>query len=133
MATRSMIAKKEKNGFVGIYCHWDGYPEHHLPILENSYNSEELVDQLIALGSISRLGNKIGTKQNFNKIEDDDSCLAYHRDREEEFYQTIAASAKELLTDAKELWLEYLYVFTENGWKHFKIGKIDLDSNPNLV
>jgi hypothetical protein len=128
-----MIAKKEKNGFVGIYCHWEGYPEHHLPILENSYNSSELVDQLIALGSISRLGNKIGTKQNFETPEDEDPCLAYHRDKGEEFSQTIVTSAKELLAEAEELWLEYLYVFTENGWKHFKISKIDLDSNPNFV
>jgi hypothetical protein len=133
MATRSLIAKKEKNGFIGIYCHWDGYPEHQLPILENSYNSSELVDQLIALGSISILGNKIGTKQNFETPEDEDSCLAYHRDKGEEFSQTIVTSAKELLAEAEELWLDYLYVFTENGWKHFEISKIDLDSNPNFV
>ena len=133
MATRSLIAKKEKNGFIGIYCHWDGYPEHQLPILENSYNSSELVDQLIALGSISILGNKIGTKQNFETPEDEDTCLAYHRDKGEEFSQTIVTSAKELLAEAEELWLDYLYVFTENGWKHFEISKIDLDSNPNFV
>lgn len=33
MGTRSIIAKVDGDGFIGRYCHWDGYPSHMLPEL----------------------------------------------------------------------------------------------------
>lgn len=72
MATRSTIAIQNEDGTVtGIYCHWDGYPEHNGKILVNDYTTEEKVRELIALGDISSLGSTI------NETE------AYGRDRGE--------------------------------------------------
>ena len=72
MATRSTIAIQNEDGTVtGIYCHWDGYPEHNGKILVNDYTTEEKVRELIALGDISSLGSTI------------DKTEAYGRDRGE--------------------------------------------------
>lgn len=63
MSTRSAIIIEEANGTAkGIYCHFDGYLDHHKPILLKHYNKEEKVRQLIALGDISSLAEEIGEK-----------------------------------------------------------------------
>ena len=49
MATRSKIAIEDQDGTVrSIYCHWDGYPSHHGPILLEHYTTQEKVESLIA-------------------------------------------------------------------------------------
>lgn len=56
MATRSAIGYALPSGKIrAVYCHWDGYPEHHLPILEEHYNSLRKVQALIRPGSMSSL------------------------------------------------------------------------------
>lgn len=37
MGTRSVIGKPEGDGFIGRYCHWDGYPEGQGPVLFKLY------------------------------------------------------------------------------------------------
>jgi hypothetical protein len=75
-----------------IYCHWDGYPEHHLPILREHYNTVEKAEELLSLGNISVLAPKVkpdpGMEHSFeNPIRDltgrMDVTIAYHRDRGE--------------------------------------------------
>ena len=47
MSTKSKIAiKVGDNKYKHIYSHWDGYPEHHVPILKNNYNTEKKVEKL---------------------------------------------------------------------------------------
>ena len=56
MGTRSAIGVVEPNGTIrAVYCHWDGYPEHHLPILQEHYNTAAKARKLIAPGSMSSL------------------------------------------------------------------------------
>lgn len=43
MATRSTISAKIGDSIHSIYCHWDGYPSHHNPILTKHYNTQEAV------------------------------------------------------------------------------------------
>jgi hypothetical protein len=51
MSTRWQIAAKLGDGtYGGIYVHCDGYPEHALETLQYSYDVQERVDALIALG-----------------------------------------------------------------------------------
>lgn len=83
MSTRSRIGILEPDGSVtSIYCHWDGYVDHHGPILRDHYKTEAKVRALMALGSISSLGEEIGEKHNFeNPLPG--VCTAYGRDRGE--------------------------------------------------
>ncbi|WP_405734888.1 hypothetical protein OG607_41340 [Streptomyces sp. NBC_01537] len=37
LATRSFIARPTETGYTGVYCHWDGYPSHQLPLLLAAY------------------------------------------------------------------------------------------------
>ena len=95
MSTRSYIAKKLKdNTYKYIYCHSDGYLEHNGVILNKYYSKESEVDELLALGSISCLGNYPGDDDasrpddvEYNKWyrRGMNQCIAYHRDMGREF------------------------------------------------
>ena len=87
MATRSTIAIENADGTVtGIYCHWDGGFWHVGPTLLEHYASEGLVRELISLGDISSLGERIhpteGSDHSFNKPEKGVTVF-YGRDRGE--------------------------------------------------
>ena len=56
MGTRSAIGYQLPCGRIrAVYCHWDGYPKHQVPILIEHYNSLEKVKALIKPGSMSSL------------------------------------------------------------------------------
>lgn len=73
MSTNATIVTKLENdkGFMAIYLHWDGYPDHTFNMLINHYNTQESVDELMLLGDLSSIDYTIGT------------CVAYHRDKKE--------------------------------------------------
>jgi hypothetical protein len=105
MATRSFIAYKDGETFKSVYCHWDGYPEHHLPILENNYTTFSKVEELLEHGTISVL------KENVN------DCEFYHRDRKEPLRKPLVTnSVQSLLEHTKGSGCEYLYIFAEGKW-----------------
>lgn len=57
MSTRSYICKELPNGkYKTIYCHFDGYVDHNGLFLNDIYNTEKKVDELINLGNLSTLG-----------------------------------------------------------------------------
>jgi hypothetical protein len=113
MATRSIVAKKNSNGSsVGIYVHYDGST--HMEILQEYYSTPEKVDALIALGSLSVLGSSIGQKQEFTQ-PDQDTCVAYHRDRGESWEQVLADNDAELRQQATDLGCEYIYRYSFGG------------------
>jgi len=99
MGTRSTIAIQNEDGSVtGIYCHWDGYLSNNGQILQDHYQDEAKIRELIALGDLSSLGAEIGTKHNFDRAPDGE-CNAYGRDR------------GETGTEAR----------TEHNWRQFKL------------
>ena len=66
MATRSNIAMKTTTGnIVSVYCHWDGYVANNGKILLENYTDIDKIEALVALGSISSLGEQVGDKQDF--------------------------------------------------------------------
>ena len=70
MGTRSRIGVvNPDDSITSIYCHWDGYPEHHLPILTGHYTTEDKAADLIALGSLSSLEPEIGVRHNFDCLQ----------------------------------------------------------------
>ncbi len=85
MGTRSTINLELEDGTIkSIYCHWDGYPDHHLPILEEQYNTFEKVKALIDLGDLSVLDVSIECPEgHYFKTPIPGYCVAYGRDRGE--------------------------------------------------
>ena len=115
MATRSNIGILNQDGTVDyIYCHFDGYLEYNGQILQEHYNTENRVKQLLSLGDLSVLGEVIGEKQDFNN-RTKGSCLAYGRDRGE---TGVEARKCSYVDYTKEYFEEYIYLFTPGkGWQ----------------
>jgi len=108
MATRSRLrAKVDGKILKPIYCHWDGHSETKLPILNENYNTDEKVKELMALGNLSALHPKVKPDEEQEHSFDNPAegvTVAYHRDRGEdlEFW-----SARQ----------EYNYLYENGIWK----------------
>ena len=90
MSTRAMVKIfRDDLTQTGIYIHWDGYIEYTGVILQAFYNTPEKVEKLIALGDLSSIDERTepSGEHSYNKPEQG-VCVAYHRDRGEEFTQT---------------------------------------------
>ena len=86
MATRAIIAKLDDNGVQAIYSHSDNYLEHTGKILDQHYQDEDKVDELLSLGDVSIVDENIGVKIDFNDYKlraENKQCLFYARDRGE--------------------------------------------------
>lgn len=140
MGTRSAIVEKTDTGeFRGIYCHWDGYLSHNGRILLEHYTTPEKVSQLISLGYISSLGNRIAPDENEEHSYDSpvkDITVAYFRDRNEDLddVSTIVGSTLEDVLGCIDY--AYAYVFINNEWYLYdyeqtlvKLSEIDLDND----
>lgn len=105
MGTRSTIGIRRLDGTVTkIYCHWDGYIEGNGMLLQLCYDTPEKIEALLKLGNLSSLNEYIEPKghHTFERPERN-VCVAYHRDRGEEF-ATIPYNQTE----------EFNYMFDEN-------------------
>lgn len=63
MSTRCLIGIKKVNKYEYVYCHFDGYPEGVGETLVNSYDYEEIIEELISGGDMSSLGDSIKTTE----------------------------------------------------------------------
>lgn len=121
MGTRSQIGILEPDGSVtSIYCHWDGYVEHHGPILRDHYKTEEKVRALMALGDISVLGAEIGEKHDFDHAPEG-VCNAYGRDRGE---NDTAARREALDVFAEHHAWAYLFDPTKSTWNVIELRNV---------
>lgn len=116
MATRSRIAIEDQTGKVrSIYCHWDGYPSNNGRILLEHFQTQEKVESLIKLGSISSLNKNVeipeGVTHNFGSPADG-IVVAYHRDRREDLEIRDHDSVGDFVNSDVE---EYGYIFTAAG------------------
>ena len=118
MSTHAAIITKTENGYAGIYCHNDGYPEHVGRILKEHYTDPKKVAELIALGDISSLGSKLsGGYTHSYSHPDDDTVIAYCRDRGEE--RTKAKTGKTWREVADQIDGEpNTYIFDGVNWSH---------------
>lgn len=121
MATRSTIAILNNDGTItAIYCHWDGYLEHHGLILSEYYTEQSKVKELINNGDLSALRENINpTEEHSFEKPQDDVCIYYHRDRGEQWESNKPTNYNGL----SELWdafknsdREYLYIYIGNDW-----------------
>ena len=106
MATRSVIAKLDDKGVQAIYCHNDGYLSNNGKILDQHYQNEVKVDNLIAQGDCSSLKDTI------------EDTIFYMRDRGEENKEaTNLNNETKLLEFAfEECDAELVYMFAYGSW-----------------
>jgi hypothetical protein len=106
MATRSTIAVQHTDGTISqIYCHWDGYLEHHGKILLTHYSTLEQVENLVQYGDMSVLH----VTANWSTY--------YHRDREEDWEQVKPILFNSLSEYRNQLnQEEFNYIFKNGRW-----------------
>jgi hypothetical protein len=116
MATRSTIAMENPDGSVtSIYCHWDGDPKNNGRILLEQYSDPEKVKALIALGSLSSLGDQVAPPEDTAHSFDSPIpgvTVAYRRDRGDMMRQ---GKHKEVASFFNSDFQKYGYLFTQEG------------------
>lgn len=142
MATRSAIAVETPRGALrAVYCHWDGYPSHHLPILQGRYNSARKAAALIAPGDISCLRTRntwqsgptlrdahgepvLDHEGNWCSVGDRHPQPLYYFERGESGTQPrLFASLEDLAQWADGCGCEHVYVFRPRvGWLHSPVS-----------
>ena len=129
MATRSNIAMKTKEGkIVSVYCHWDGYVANNGRILLENYADISKIEALVALGSISSLGEAIGEQQDFDdrSTQKDNWTLFYSRDRGEELMIQEYDDIPSWIADMEE----YAYLWNGQDWLVNDHGETDANGYP---
>ena len=129
MATRSNIAMKTQEGkIVSVYCHWDGYVANNGHILLENYADISKIEALVALGSISSLGEQIGDKQDFmdRDTQKDEWTLFYSRDRGEQLSIQEYADIPSWIADMEE----YAYLWNGTEWLVNDHGATDANGYP---
>lgn len=120
MATRSRIGMQRNDGtIISVYCHWDGYPKHHYPILRENYNTVEKVEELISGGDISSLGKFHTAPDNVPHSWDSPAnsvTVYYGRDRGELYTEPRTDGC---FSEWKNRFEEYNYLFVDGIWKVF--------------
>lgn len=123
MSTRSNIAiQLEDDKFKVIYCHSDGYLTYNGAMLLKHYNTRDKIEELIKLGDLSCLAPQINPDPNkphsFEyENRQDNVCVAYGRDRNEENTQARILSKDEMFSNS---WIEFFYIFTlDDKWKYY--------------
>ena len=120
MATRSTIAKLGKNGIIkAVYCHSDGYLEYNGKMLNEYYQDESKVDELLAQGDVSSLNENIGEKLPFNDYKlfaEKEQCRFYHRDRGEDFMFNEFESDIEYIEYAGDVANGFIYLYAFGYW-----------------
>jgi hypothetical protein len=116
MATRSGIGIEHDDGtVVGVYCHWDGYPEGAGKILDEHYREPAKVAALVELGNISSLAQEIGERHPFQERRDDWTTF-YGRDRGETDTGPKTFDDREAFRESlRRSGVEFLYLFTAAG------------------
>jgi hypothetical protein len=118
MSTRSDIIVQRRNGkFARVYCHWDGYLEHNGKLLHENYNTQQLVEKLVAPGDMSSLGTKC-TKPRGHTFDKpvNGFTVYYGRDRGE---RDTASRVFDSLAEAwpcEDTWTEFTYVWLDGQW-----------------
>lgn len=122
MSTNSLIARENIDGSLdAIYCHWDGYPEHHMPILNGHYTTQGKVDALIELGDLSALAEEIGSKHSFDSYETYPTwCIAYGRDRDEHDLKARHFSDRNHLEECAAEPYIYIFLSSKTQWLFYE-------------
>ncbi len=119
MATRSRIGIQNADGTItSIYCHYDGYMGHNGKMLLNHYAEEAKVRELISLGDMSSLHEKVSptSEHSFDNPEEG-VCVFYGRDRRE---KDVEARTSENIREFLKIGEEYNYLYRGGMWYKVK-------------
>ena len=121
MATRATIAKLDDKGVLAIYSHSDNYLAHTGKILDQHYQDESKVDELLSHGDLSIINENIGVKLDFNDYDlfhKNKQCRFYNRDRGENRAQAeVLKDETELLEFAFEQCdADLVYMYAYGSW-----------------
>lgn len=123
MSTNSIIAKKiGKDKYRAIFCQCDGELTDNGRILSKYYTTSERVDQLLELGDLYALGERLSETEKGEAGED--VTIAYARDRGEELCPAKEYPLEELF----DLDTPYVYIFIkEDKWVYSGWGGLESD------
>ena len=120
MGTRSAIGYLIPSGkIIASYCHWDGHPDHQMPILKEHYISYRLARALVRLGSMSSLR----TDRDWEGNEKVPGPL-YHAERgdgDPPHQNATVASAQKYWRDQCDCEHMYIYMEDMGGWEHYRL------------
>ena len=117
MGTRSLIGKQLNDGSIlGVYCHYDGYPEYNGRMLRDHFDTDEKVNKLIDGGDMSCTWTNAGWN---NETLPESGPLHYTARGE-----SLESNAPQLYKDLNEFLCaaddnygaEYTYHYTSAGW-----------------
>lgn len=122
MSTRCRIGICNDDGTIqSIYHHYDGYPEHMVPLLTTYYKDEDIVREMIALGSCSHLEEKLNPTTNRHSFDAPEVNVSvfYHRDRGEDWEYckpVISGDEDDFVKLASDSCASYCYLFIQGKW-----------------
>lgn len=124
MSTKARIGILENGTYTHVYCHNEGYPTFTGKILEQTYNTSDKIQELLNLGRMSMLGNKLEPDPNLphnDETSQKDVVQAYHRDWGRPYKQPLKSafdSEYDIHQFLLETTVEYVYVFdtTDSTW-----------------
>ena len=126
MSSNAYISYIKQNGeVVSSYLHWDGYPSHAGATLEQHYNSQELAEELVNLGDMSSIYEKITpTGKHSYGNEEEGVCVFYCRDKGED-WESVEPQVYPSLEDREKDYKGYnwYYVFKDEKWQVYLDGK----------
>jgi len=122
MATRSNIAIVNDDKSIScIYCHCDGYPEYVGKLLLNHYNNVGIINELMDLGDLSQLCEKLYSDNNSHSFKNPQPgvCVAYGRDRGETNVDSVIYEDLGAFEDAMgDYGCDYQYLFEGGKWMY---------------
>ena len=111
MSTRSLICQKIGEKYKTIYCHYNGYPQYQLKILEEYY----WVDELRVIEDLKRIDKLLQTR--LTAINEDGSLeLGLHIDENDKGDSTQFFNKAQLLEYAQDTDAEYIYIYHDQIW-----------------
>ena len=130
MGTRSNIGIVNLDDSIdAIYCHWDGFPSYNGKILLNHYTTADIVNQLMLLGDLSSLNEKLypdDSKPHTFQNQQEDVCVAYGRERNESDVDCkIFKDIGDFERFAGNSDAEYQYLFEDGKWTYRNVNKDD--------
>lgn len=124
MSTPCYIACHTEDGYLTIYCHNDGYPDHMLSMLKTNYNSQQKAQDLVSLGDASCIYERMVPSRDSGHSFDHPErgvCIFYTRDRGEPWTQNAPSV---LVTKQQVLRMQYyIYIFENGEWTLYINGQ----------
>ena len=118
MATRSLISIKHKdNTYSGVYCHWDGGPDHNGKILTKDYQARSKVVDLIDGGDMSSLKTNTTWESTFKEDSytntREEQPLYYYERGDKDVDPKHFKTHKQMYKYAKDCGCEFIYTFDD--------------------